>query len=170
MQTLETERLILRPLVAEDITDLVQLYSDARVMQYVTGAPRSASATQQRLTAHLAQHQTYGFGLCAALLKSNQQFIGRCGLEPRVEAGGMAGDIAWMFFPQWWGQGLGQEAGGCLIEHGLAALGLSRVFATADHGNKASIAIMQKLGMRLARHHERGVEYEILRPATTADA
>ncbi|MGI9519439.1 MAG: GNAT family N-acetyltransferase, partial [Pirellulaceae bacterium] len=100
----------------------------------------------------VAEHETFGFGLCATLLREGLEFIGRCGIEPRVEADGkMAGALAWMFLPEYWGQGLGVETG----------QGLHRVYAKSDHGNRASIIIMQRLGMQLVRETDQCVEYEI---------
>ncbi len=161
MQVLETQRLLLRPLTADDLNDLHSLYSDGQVMKYITGNPRTLEKTKERLIHHIAQHDEYGFGLCAALIKSGNEFVGRCGLEPRREKDGLAGDIAWMFAPTQWGMGLGAEAGMVLLDFGLHELSLHRIYGTADHRNLASIAIMKKLGMKLIREDERGVEYEI---------
>lgn len=163
MEPLETTRLLMRPLVAGDLDDLQGLYGDPRVMRYITGAPRSREETARRLEGYARQHLEHGFGLCAALSREDGAFIGRCGLEPRVTAAGVEGDLAWMFAPRWWGKGLGLESGRELVRFGLDELRLTRVYATADHWNAASIAIMQRLGMSLAAEFEHGVEYEIRR-------
>lgn len=163
MRTLDLPRLTLRPLTAGDLTDLIKLYSDEQVMKFITGSPRTKEITAQRLAAHVHQHEQFGFGLCAAITKVDQLFVGRCGLEPRLEPEGMAGELAWMFTPQLWGQGLGTEAGRELIKFGFAELGLQRVYATANRLNAASITIMTKLDMSLVREDEDIVEYEICR-------
>ncbi len=161
MRNLETPRLLLRPLTIDDLDELHQLYGDKRVMEFVTGTPRTREESKQRLAAHLQQHEQFGFGLCAAITKSDNQMIGRCGLEPRTEAKGLVGELAWMFTPEMWAQGFGAEVGFELVAFGLKVLGLQRVYATADHRNLASIAIMKKLGMSQVSEDERGVEYEI---------
>ncbi len=168
--TLRTDRLLLQPLQPADLPSLVTLYGDARVMHYITGRARTPEETAQRLDAHLQQHATYGFGLYATLERATGSFIGRCGLEPRPEqprAGStvpaLAGDLAWMFAVSHWGKGLGLEVGRALVDYGLYQLQLARVFATAAHGNTASIAIMKHLDMQLVADTERGVEYEIRR-------
>lgn len=163
MREIETQRLLLRPLTSADAGFLHQLYSDARVMRWITGKPRTRTETEERLDAHLRQHESFGFGLCAALDQRDRQFVGRCGLEPREESNGMAGELAWMFSPVVWGQGYGTESAAALVEYGLTELKLNRVYATADHKNKASIAIIKRLGMSLLRKDERGVEYELRR-------
>ncbi len=163
MRALETERIILRPLTKGDLGDLHRLYGDERVMQFITGAPRTKERTRERLQVHLKQHEDYAFGLCAAISKCEKRVIGRCGLEPREEAKGVAGELAWMFEPQCWGRGLGSEAASALLTFGFEDLKLHCVFATADHRNNASISIMEKLGMKLVTEDQRGVEYEVRR-------
>jgi ribosomal-protein-alanine N-acetyltransferase len=161
LDALNTERLTLRPRAPTDLNELCGLYGDPAVMLYVTGRPRSRAETAKRLEANIEQHRQYGFGLCAALWRETGEFIGRCGLEPRLEAGGIAGELAWMFARAWWGRGLGVEAGRALLRHALDNLNLHRVFATADHRNVASIAIMKRLRMRLVETTDRGVEYQL---------
>ncbi|MEM7283132.1 MAG: GNAT family N-acetyltransferase [Pseudomonadota bacterium] len=162
MQPLVTRRLILRPIELSDFESLCLLYGDVEVMKYVTGKPRTREKTQQRLAAHVKQHTQFGFGLCAAISKNENRFIGRCGLEPRLEPRGLSGELAWMFVPSYWGKGLATESAKALIQFAKARLEIHRIFATADHRNIASIAIMKKLGMSLVREDSRGVEYEII--------
>ena len=161
MEPFETKRLLLRPLELTDLDDLHNLYSRLRVMKYITGSARSYQKTSERLKHHIADHQQYGFGLCAAILKETSAMIGRCGLEPVEEDHGMEGDLAWMFLPEYWGQGLATEFGEAQIEYGFGQLGLVRIFATANKNNSASIRVMEKLGMTLAEASDRRVEYEI---------
>lgn len=73
----------------------------------------------------------------------------------------MAGELAWMFARDWWGKGLGLEVGEAIVQYALENLTLSRIFATADHRNVASVTIMKRLGMHLVTTTARGVEYEV---------
>jgi ribosomal-protein-alanine N-acetyltransferase len=123
-EVLQTERLRLRRLVPEVLHALHRLYGDPELMRTITGAPRSLEKTQQRLRAHLADEERYGFGLYAAMLRARGQMIGRCGLEPKVDEEGLYGDLAWMFLREYWGQDPATEAGGALIAYGLGPLGL----------------------------------------------
>jgi [ribosomal protein S5]-alanine N-acetyltransferase len=163
MDVLETQRLILRPLEPMDLEALHRLYSQLELMRYITGQPRSYAKTRERLLAHMADHNRYGFGLCAAILKANGEMIGRCGLEPVTRPEGLEGSLAWMFKKSYWGQGLATEFGEAMLAYGFDHLRLRRIFATADPRNKASIRVMQKLGMRFARSDDFEVEYEIYR-------
>jgi ribosomal-protein-alanine N-acetyltransferase len=164
VDTIETERLFLRPLQLGDLDDLFSLYGDPELMKYITGQPRDYQETYTRLKAHITDHQAYGFGLCAAILKSSGEIIGRCGLEPVESSNILQGDLAWMFKQEYWGQGLATEFGQAMIAYGFAHLPIQRIFATADHANLASIKVMKKLGMTFVRSDQRGVEYELWRP------
>jgi RimJ/RimL family protein N-acetyltransferase len=164
MDHIETERLFLRPLQLGDLDDLFALYGDRQVMKYITGQPRDYEATYTRLKAHIADHQSYGFGLCAAILKKTGEMIGRCGLEPVESSNILQGDLAWMFKQHYWGQGLATEFGRAMIAYGFAHLPVQRIFATADHANLTSIKVMKKLGMNFVKSDQRGVEYDLWRP------
>jgi ribosomal-protein-alanine N-acetyltransferase len=170
MDILETERLRLRPLLLADLDDLYELYGDPELMQYITGQPRSYEATRRRLLNHIADHDRYGFGLCAAIFKATGEMIGRCGLEPVERPTGLEGDMAWLFKRTYWGRGLATEFGRAMIAYAFDRLPLVRIFATADHQNLASIRVMQKLGMRFVRADAYEVEYELRRTGSSIAA
>ena len=161
---IETERLFLRPLVLDDLDELFLLYSNYELMKFITGQARDLNATLARLKAHMLDHQQYGFGLCATILKSTGKMIGRCGIEPVEKSDGLQGDIAWMFKQAYWGQGLATEFGQAMIEYGFTHFPLKRIFATADPLNIASIQVMKQLGMILVSADQDQVEYEIWPP------
>ncbi|MBT8337434.1 MAG: GNAT family N-acetyltransferase [Gemmatimonadetes bacterium] len=163
MNPIRTPRLILRPLRRSDLRAVHRLYSEPELMRYITGHPRTPRQSAARLRKDLKHHREYGFGLCLALWAEDGRPIGRCGLEPVPTAQGLEGEAAWMFAREWWGRGLATEAGRALIEFGLGELGLRRVYAEADRGNPASLAVMRRLGMRAAGERGDTLIYEALR-------
>ena len=162
MDAFETGRLQFRPLTHADLTIIYDLYRQPEIMKYISGEPATFAETRQLLALHLANHEQYGFGLCAAMLKSNSQAIGRCGLLPIETPDGLEGELAWMFAKAYWNCGLATEFGLAMVEIGFRELGLRRIVATAASQNKASVRVMQKVGMRLMQENERGVVYEVL--------
>ena len=164
MEPFETERLLFRPLVIGDLDDLYDLYRRPELMRYITGHARSFEATRERLISHIADHENYGFGLCAAILKADSRMIGRCGMEPVDGRNGIEGEIAWMFKKEFWGRGLATEFARAMIPYGFEKLKLTRIFARADHPNVASIRVMRKVGMQFVRSTAEEVEYEIFPP------
>src|SRR5689334_10819072 len=79
---LETERLRLSPVAAEDLDDFAELYADADVMRYIgVGGALSRAQTSQRLDFMLDHWRKHGFGMWTARKKADGVFIGRCGLR-----------------------------------------------------------------------------------------
>lgn len=169
MEPFETERLLFRPLEPGDVDDLYVLYSDPEVMRYVTGEPRDRREAKAALDRHLEDHRRFGYGLCAAINKVDGQMVGRCGLTPWRQDGPWQAEIAWLFAPPWWGQGLGTEFGREMLEQAWGTLGLDHLVARAYRANAGSVSIMRKLGMRLVRTELEEVYYEVKKPGGGVD-
>ncbi|ADD42170.1 GNAT family N-acetyltransferase [Stackebrandtia nassauensis] len=57
------------------------------------------------------------------------------------------GEISYGVHPKLWGRGLGTAVGAELLRVGFDGLGLHRIAATCDPRNRASAAVLGKLGM-----------------------
>lgn len=77
--TLETKRLILRPLTEKDEINLKRTLQDEKAMYAYEGAFTDEEVTAW-LTRQLARYEKWGFGLYAVILKETGAFIGQCGL------------------------------------------------------------------------------------------
>ena len=161
MESLITDRLVLRPLVSQDLDDLAHLYAQPVLMQYITGHPLAYEQVRDGLRQQISHHKQYGFGFCAVLLKANGAFIGRGGLKPVASPNGVTGELSWLLSANYWGCGLATELGQASIEYGVTNLHLARIFATAYRANQASVRVMEKLGMRLVHADDEEVEYEV---------
>src|SRR4051812_21549033 len=63
----------------------------------------------------------------------------------------------------WWGRGIGVEAAGAVFSWGVAAYGLTRVWASTDVRHVRSQRVLEKLGMRretVVLREQRGREGE----------
>lgn len=161
MDSLLTHRLILRPLVSQDLDDLACLYAQPILMRYITGHPLSYDQVRDGLRQQIRHHKQHGFGFCAVILKATGAFIGRGGLKPVESPIGIAGELSWLLSKDYWGRGLATEMGQASIDYGVTNLYLARIFATAYRANHASVRVMQKLGMSLVRADDEEVEYEV---------
>jgi len=159
LSAFETDRLLLRPFKDDDLPELARLYSSSAVMRFVAPV-RDLEQTRVRLRKHQRDLKTYGFGLFAAVEKSTSSLIGRCGLDPEEIDNELQGELAWMFFPEFWGKGLATEFGARMLEVGFGQLSLRRIFAHAHPENEASIKVMQKIGMQYVGRSNDEVEYE----------
>lgn len=78
-------------------------------------------------------------------LKETHEFIGWAGLLYLPEFDKV--DIGYRFKKEYWGNGYATEAARAIIDHGFNVLGLDLIIAIALPENKASIRIMEKVGM-----------------------
>jgi ribosomal-protein-alanine N-acetyltransferase len=148
MKILETDRLILRHLIIDDLDELYALYCDPEVIRYIPDAPRSYEATMQELEWHMNGHPRHPeLGLWATIHKESSQFIGRCGLLPWTIDQRQEVEVAYLLAKRYWGQGLGTEAARAIAQYGFEQLHLSRLICLVEQENKASIRVAMKIGM-----------------------
>ena len=152
MNILETQRLLLRHLVMEDLDDLFAFYSDPDVVKYIPDAPRNYEETKKELEWFLDGHPKFPeLGLWATVYKETGQFIGRCGLLPWTINGQQEVEVAFAFSKAFWGRGLATEVAQTLVQHAFERLHLSRLICVIDHDNKGSIRVATKIGMTFER-------------------
>jgi len=148
MQILETDRLVLRRLVPEDLDDLFALYSDPEIRRYFPEGTLTYEETREELEWFLNGHPAHPeLGLWATIHKETGQFIGRCGLLPWTIDGRAEVEVAYLLAREYWGQGLGTEAARAILEYGFKHLQLSRLICLIDRENLASIKVATNIGM-----------------------
>jgi ribosomal-protein-alanine N-acetyltransferase len=148
---IETERLIIRPWAPPDEPGFRQMVADPEMMRYIShGQPWSEERIAEffaRQNRHLAAR---GHCLGALIERATGRIAGLSGLQPMGTTADV--EIGWWVMRDRWGRGLGTEAGAGALRHAWETLGLRRVTAVALPANRASIHIMEKLGMRYERH------------------
>lgn len=148
MQILETERLLLRRLVMEDLPDLVRLYSDPDIRRYFPEGVLTPEETREELEWFLNGHPRHPeLGLWATIFKPENKFIGRCGLLPWEIDGQHEVEIAYLIDPAYQQRGLASEAARGILQYAFEALQLSRLICLIDEENIASIKTAEKIGM-----------------------
>jgi len=148
VETLYTDRMVLKPFEAADLDDLAALYADPDVMRYVFHGPvdreRSALALH-RMMLHASQH---GFGMWAMRSRPADVFLGRCGLQHVQDSHEI--ELGYTLVRRAWGRGLATEATREVLRHAFLELRLPRVIAVAEPENVASFRVMEKVGMHRA--------------------
>jgi ribosomal-protein-alanine N-acetyltransferase len=147
---LETERLILRPWSLDDIDALHQIWTDPQVRRYlwddkVISRQRAASAVETGLAAA----NRNGVGLLCVLPKPAGALAGFCGFRyiddtPDIE-------LLYGLLPDYWGQGLATEAAHAALAYGFDAALFTQVYVRTDVPNRASVRVMERLGMKFER-------------------
>ena len=152
---LETERLILRQFTMADAQNVFVLDSDPEVMRFINGGKPTAYDViqQQTLPRFLAYYEKYeAYGFWAAIEKSSHAFIGWFHFRPALDHADDI-DLGYRLRKIAWGKGYATEGSRALIHKGFTELGVQRVVATALAANKASIRVMEKLGLTFAKRY-----------------
>lgn len=150
MDTLETERLRLRPLTMNDVDAYYRsISSDAEVMRYLPGGGKARMRSDSEwVIGYFIQHaELHGFGIWAVEEKSSGKLLGHAGLEYIPNAEDV--EIAYTLARSAWGQGYATEAARASLQYGFEALNLSAIYGLSFPANVASQRVMQKLGMTL---------------------
>ena len=148
---LSTERLVLRPVTADDHAALLAHWTQPDVRRFLfDGAALSAAEVTETIGESVRDFAASGFGIwlielgSRAALAGSAPLVGTAGLRPLEEAGL---EIFYSLAPGAWGHGYATEAARAVLEYGLGPLGLPEVLAEVDEGNAASVAVVKRLGM-----------------------
>jgi ribosomal-protein-alanine N-acetyltransferase len=168
MTILETERLLMRRLVAADLDELYALYRDPEIRRYFPEGTLTLEETQEELAWFLNGHPDHPeLGLWATIHKPTGTFIGRCGLLPWNIDDVDEVEVAYLIATPWQRQGLGAEAARALVRYGFETLGLKRLIALIDPEHEASIRTARSTGLTFEKEVEiegvRSVVYVIER-------
>ena len=167
--TLETKRLLVRPLLETDLAAVHRLYLDIDWVD--TSLPqtelydRHASWLAWTSSSYREFERLYQppLGDRAVARKADGAMIGLVGLVPSFAPFGqlpgfggaakalrtMEMGLFWAISPDAQGQGYATEAAAALVDWAFEGLLLDRLVATTEHDNAASIAVMRRLGMRI---------------------
>ena len=119
MDTLETERLRLRPFTLDDVDAYYAgISSDADVMRYLPGGqPRQRSDSQWVISYFMHHADLHGFGVWAVEELASGTLIGHAGLE--YIPGAEEVEIAYTFAKAYWGRGYATEAAAASLNYGF---------------------------------------------------
>ena len=147
----ETERLIFRKLVEEDLPLLIEQRADPEVNRYLGGPKRqNAESLATRMQFYMNCYEKFGFGMCPMIWKETGEIIGTAGLQPLEDTGEI--EVGYSIIKKFWGLGIGTEAARGWLEYGFNIMGLERIVAVAVVENTASRRIIEKLGMRFEKN------------------
>ena len=142
---LRTERLILRPVTADDHAVLQAHWTTPDVRRFLfDGAILSAAEITGAIENSARDFGRAGYGLWLIREKDRTGLVGTTGLRPLEDIGL---EIFYSLAPGSWGKGYATEAARAVLDHALGPLGLPEVLAEVDEGNTASIAVIERLGM-----------------------
>ena len=142
---LETDRLILRVFVMDDLEEFFRMMSDPDITRYTGGGVKTLEEARTRLEERVfADYRKHGYGRWVVVYKATGEVIGFAGLKYLDDVGEV--DLGFRLFKQHWGKGLATEASRAILAHGFAKLQLKCIVGIVDKENKASIRVLEKVG------------------------
>ena len=138
--TIETPRLLLRPLMRYDAPVLHQALSDPAVMRYWSTPPHAKLEETESWIESSVAAMGRGDAHDFAVLHQGA-LIGRVAFW-------MGDEIGFFFLRQAWGSGFAREAATAVLRYGFEKLGFKQVRADVDPENVASLRLLEALGFK----------------------
>lgn len=158
MQNYETFRLKYIPFHVKYTEDIFKLHSNPLVHTYLQNNMISTIEEAENIVQGvIRQYQDLKIGRYLVLEKTTSEFIGWCGLKfNTLEINGHKNyhDIGYRFLPKHWNKGYASESARFFVELGYNNFGLSKIYATAECENKASVKVLQKCGLKIVETFE----------------
>jgi ribosomal-protein-alanine N-acetyltransferase len=149
MAELETDRMLIREVLASDVDGFLRYMQEERYWRDVPIEPPTAAwvaALLDRCIADRAKNPRTDYFM-AAVDKLSGEVIGEAILHVRSSRW-RQGEIGWGVSASRSGAGLATEIGRAMLRHGFDEIGLHRIFAQCRVANLSSRRVMAKLGMR----------------------
>ncbi|TRW14114.1 GNAT family N-acetyltransferase [Glacieibacterium frigidum] len=162
---IETERLILAEWRDDHRAPIAAINADPEVMRYFV-APMTRAETDAQVDRQIAAQTEHGFCFWAIERKADGVLMGLAGLKLGAPDTPIARDleVGWRFGKDFWGHGYASEAARAALAHGFADPAWPRIAAITTTENRASRAVMDRIGMTYAE----GLDFD--HPAVPRDS
>lgn len=144
---LVTERLIIRELTCENITQLNNIYNQPHAQKFMTDLCTLKEKTEKHNAYIKSMYHFFGYGLWGLFNKSDNNLMGQCGFENiYVNNEGIIG-LGYILDSQYQKMGYAYEASSAIINYGFTSLDFQAISAIIEISNSSSIKTAQRLGM-----------------------
>ena len=157
---LETERLLLREMNADDFGALCRIMQDEKTMYAYEGA-FGEQEVRDWLDRQLSRYREFGFGLWAVVLKETGEMIGQCGLTIQPWKDEKVLEIGYLFQRKFWHYGYATEAAIACKKYAFEVLKAGEVCSIIRNTNLPSQRVAERNGMTKTDEwtkHYRGVD------------
>jgi len=145
----ETERLLLRRPLHDDLGELHRIHSDPGTWEHRPESRHGGRAHNGRRLAHwLAHWESRGYGYWTVELRGRIVGFGGLMLIPRWSrrrSGAL--NLYYRLEPESWGRGYASEVGAAAVELATAELPELPVVARISHGNERSVRVAERIGL-----------------------
>lgn len=131
-----------------DYDSVAKIMSNADVM-YAWEHGFCAEEIRQWIIKRMQRYDTLGYDYLLAIDKSSGNVIGQIGLLDEDIAGQHYVGIGYIIDKPYWGMGYATEGAKAMIDYAFNSLKVNQIVATIRPENTKSIAVAERLGMRL---------------------
>ena len=143
---LQTQRLTLRQMSQDDLSEIFALYSDDLVTQFIDIESISTKDEAQELLDFFLTHYTNKNAVRWAITEQpSNELIGTIGFNGFDRQASFT-EIGYDLMPQYWRNGIMSEAILAVLTYGFNTLNLHGIEANVTLGNQASEKLLEKLG------------------------
>lgn len=161
----KSDRLQFRELTIDDAVFAYELNLDPDVNKYTGDEPFDSIEEALNFMQSYSDYKKHDMGRWGVELKETGKLIGWAGLKFSEETQEI--DLGYRFFKSKWGKGYATEAAQACLDYGFKKLKVKRVVAYTMERNKASIRVLEKIGMSFLKHGDecgdKTLTYEITR-------
>jgi ribosomal-protein-alanine N-acetyltransferase len=142
----ETERLIVRTWLLNDLKDFFEIYGNPEVWRYIDpkGVFKNESVARLALRRGISYQEEHGFCHWATVEKRKGRVIGACGFN--LFEGGPDLELVYHFARPYWGYGYAPEAATACVSYAFEHLDPPRIIASIDPNNVQSQRVLEKIG------------------------
>lgn len=143
---IRTERLALRPYRESDAEAVFGIFSDPRVMRFMSSTPWESIDRAREVIARDIAAVADGETLSLAIERTgDSRLIGQCVLF-KFSEGCRRAEIGYSLASRAWGKGFMTEALSAFLRYAFERLGLNRIEADTDPRNAPSVRTLERLG------------------------
>lgn len=148
-EVLSTDRLIIREISIEDLSQLYEVYETLSECEYIE--PLYEWEKEKEFTINYIKNM-YGFfnyGLWLVFEKRSGRLIGRAGIENREIDGELRQELGYLIRKDSQRKGYAYEACLAIMEYAKDEIGIEQLFLCSEKENKPSVSLAQNLGFEL---------------------
>ncbi|MHA4895786.1 GNAT family N-acetyltransferase [Pedobacter sp. PWIIR3] len=154
----ETDRILMRELVREDVDAFFEMDADPEVHTYLAKSPITSKQEALDMIDFIRQqYLDFGIGRWAIVDKDTTEFVGWGGMKYRTDTtNGHTGyyEVGYRLLRKQWGKGYATESAKASLRYAFEVLNLDKVYAMAHVDNAASRNALQKSGLKITNQFE----------------
>lgn len=142
----ETDRMLVRHLSLDDLSELTLILSDPEVMKHSVRGVCDEAATLKFIEWCLSCYSSHGIGPWGLVDKASSELVGFCGAGPELVAGVEEINLGYRLARRYWGKGLASESARAVLEYVFTVMLLESVVVIIEPEHAASLKVAENAG------------------------